>query len=161
MEANKRREWLYRASPSGENRDGTRKIADDFGFICRSVFADATKSQRIPHVKSVDFDDVIHLYFVDDGGGEVIGSYRVSLRGHPRKELFGAGVEGPVLRTVVDPALIELLRPCYAPDPKLGVFTGWPVVKVDEKAPSYHPGMFPGQNALFEYPPRPPRRRAK
>lgn len=161
MELNKPREWLYRASQAGEDLDGTRRIADEFGFICRSAFADAAKEQRIPHVKTVNFGDVIHLYFVGAGGGEAIGSYRVGLLGHERKERFGRGIAGPALREVVDPELIEVLRESYAPDPKLGVFTGWPVVKVDEKGPMYHPGLFPGNNALFEHPPPTSRRRSK
>ena len=112
-------------------------------------------------MQKIDFRHVIHLYFVDAGGGEAIGSFRVvGVRNHPRPELFGAAVEKvPTLRTVVDPGLIELLRRGYTPDTKLGVFTGWPVVPSDERTPAYDPRLFPGQNALFEYPPKLPRRK--
>lgn len=160
MELSKPREWLYRASPAKEDLEGTRAIVRDFGFICRNAFADATKTQMIPHVQKVDFRHVIHLYFVDAGGGGAIGSFRVvGVRNHPRPELFGAAVEKvPPLRTVVDSGLLELLRPRYSPDPKLGVYAGWPVVPADEVTPAYDPGLFPGQSSLFEYLPRPRRR---
>lgn len=160
MEVSKPREWLYRASPAREDLENTRAIVRDFGFICRSAFADAAKAQWIPQVKNVGFRDVIHLYFADAGGGEAIGSFSVvSPHHHPRRELFGAAVTGAMtLRTVVDPALIELLRPRYAPDPKLGAFTGWPVIAAEGRTPSYDSRLFPGQNALFEYMTRPRKR---
>lgn len=162
MEIHEQQEWLYRASPAREDREQTTAIVREFGFICRNPFTDATKKQWIPNVQKVLFRHVIHLYYVDKEGGTAIGSYQVvGPNNHPRREQFAAAVEGALaLRTVAPGELAELLRPRYAPDPRLGVLCGWPVVQVETSGPAYNPRLFPGQNALHEYPaPVPSRRR--
>lgn len=136
MELRKQQEWLYRASPAREDREHTTAIVRDFGFICRNPFADAAKKQWIANVQKVDFRHIIHLYFIDGDGGAAIGSFRViAPKNHPRLAHFASAVEG-------------------TPDPRLGVFCGWPVVLAETSGPAYDPGLFPGQNALFEYPSR-------
>ncbi len=161
MELRKQQEWLYRASPAREDRERTTAIVRDFGFICRNPFADAAKKQWIANVQKVDFRHIIHLYFIDGDGGAAIGSFRViAPKNHPRLAHFASAVEGaPALRTVAQGDLAEFLRMGYTPDPRLGVFCGWPVVLAETSGPAYDPGLFPGQNALFEYPSLAPSRR--
>lgn len=146
------REWFYRASNAGPDAARTRIFADDFGFICRSAFADAEHVQMIANVAKVDFGDVIHLYHVDDQGGSSLGAFRVvGPHRHPRGELFGAAVPKTKLRTVAEGPLREALsRPDsgYAVDPRLREYCGWPVIREDRHSPSYTRDLFVGRNTL-------------
>jgi hypothetical protein len=162
VESTKSTEWVYRASDAMEDPQHTRVLADEFGFICRSAHVDAEDARRIPYVREVDFGHLIHLYYVDADGGAAVGAYRVGLKGHPRASQFAGAVEGiPALRKVAEGELAALLRERlrYAPDPKLGVFSGWPVVRVAGSSPTYGPELFTGRNSLAPYPSRPQRRR--
>ncbi|WAS93651.1 hypothetical protein [Nannocystis punicea] len=143
-------EWLYRASNAKANADNTQTLVDDFGFICRSAFADVAHAQMIANVAKVDFGDVVHLYFVDgEGGGRSLGAYRVvGPHRHPRGNLFGAAVPKTKLRTVADDELREKLREGYAVDPRVGEFCGWPVIRDEHASPSYVKDLFVGRNTL-------------
>ncbi|MFY0537538.1 hypothetical protein [Nannocystis pusilla] len=143
-------EWLYRASNARADSSTTQEIADNFGFICRSAFADVAHAQMIANVAKVDFGDVIHLYFVDaEGGGRSLGAYRVvGPHRHPQGALFGAAVPKTKLRTVADDELRGKLRPDYVVDPRVGEFCGWPVVRDEHPSPSYVKDLFVGRNTL-------------
>lgn len=142
-------EWLYRASNAKATFDETRELVDRFGFICRNAYSDSTKTQMIANVANVDFG-TIHLYYVDASGGRPLGAYRVvAPHKHPNGALFAGAVPKTTLRKVVDPELIELLKERgYEADPKLGEFTGWPVIPAELRSPSYLASLFPGRNAL-------------
>ncbi|MDC0670098.1 hypothetical protein [Nannocystis radixulma] len=145
-------EWLYRASNAKADSTSTQTFADEFGFICRSAFADVAHAQMIANVAKVDFGDVVHLYFVDsEGAGRSLGAYRVvGPHRHPRGQLFGAAVPKTKLRTVADGPLRDRLRDDsgYAVDPRVGEFCGWPVVRDDHVSPSYVRDLFVGRNTL-------------
>ncbi len=145
------REWLYRASGAKAGSEATRELAEGYGFICRSAFAEAAKEQMIANVGRVDFGDVIHLYFVDDGGGRSLGAFRlVGPNRHPHAEYFAGAVPKTRLRRVAEGPLQAQLRAQegYEPDPRLHEFCGWPVVAEDRLSPSYVRDMFPGRNSL-------------
>ncbi|MDC0722420.1 hypothetical protein [Nannocystis bainbridge] len=143
-------EWLYRASNAKADAAKTQTIVDDFGFICRSAYADVANAQMIANVAKVDFGDIIHLYFIDgEGGGRSLGAYRVvGPHKHPRGALFGAAVPKTKLRTVADDELRDVLRPDYAVDPRIGEFCGWPVIRDEQPSPSYVKDLFSGRNTL-------------
>lgn len=144
-------EWLYRASNAKADSEATREIVDRFGFIHRSAYVDDTKTQMIANVGKVDFGDIIHLYFVDGAVGRPLGAFRVvAPHKHPNGALFGAAVPKTTLRKLVDGELKEHLKasPGHEPDPKLGEYTGWPVIPSEQRSPSYLAALFPGRNAL-------------
>lgn len=145
-------EWLYRASTAQAEPSVTRQFAEQFGFICRTAFADAAQAQMIANVAKVDFGDVIHLYYVDAEGGRSLGAYRVvGPHRHPQGQLFGAAVPKTKLRTVADGPLRDALRDKdsgYAVDPRVGEFCGWPVVRDEHPSPSYIRELFVGRNSL-------------
>lgn len=145
-------EWLYRASNARADSTSTKEFADEFGFICRTAFADVAHAQMIANVAKVDFGDVVHLYFVDgEGSGRSLGAYRVvGPHRHPRGQLFGAAVPKTKLRTVADGPLREALKDDsgYAVDPRVGEFCGWPVVPDEHVSPSYLRELFTGRNTL-------------
>jgi hypothetical protein len=144
-------EWLYRASNAKADSEATREIVERFGFICRSAFVDDTKTQMIANVAKVDFGDIIHLYFVDASGGHPLGAFRVvAPHKHPNGALFAAAVPKTTLRKLADGELRQHLteQPGYEPDPKLGEYTGWPVIPAEQRSPTYLASLFPGRNAL-------------
>lgn len=142
-------EWLYRASDAGASADETRALADEFGFVCRSAFADAAQSQLIANVARVGFGDIIHLYFADAKAGQSLGAFRVvGPNRHPNGAQFGAAIPKTTLRRVAAGALRERLPESYKVDPKLGEFCGWPVVREERSSPSFLRELFPGRNAL-------------
>lgn len=145
------REWLYRASTTKADEDKTRELVEQFGFICRSAYADAAQPQLIANVGKVTFQDVIHLYFVDGSGGRLVGAFRViGPNKHAEPTYFAAALPKTTLRRVAPGALLDRLRetPGYSPDPKLGDFTGWPVAREEVRSPAFTRDLFPGRNAL-------------
>lgn len=145
------REWLYRASSAKTGPEATQELADKFGFICRSAFAEAAKEQMIANVGKVDFGDVIHLYYVDEAGGRSLGAFRlVGPHRHPHGEYFGGAVPRTRLRRVAVGPLQEQLQQVegYEPDPRLQEFCGWPVVQEERSSPIYVRDLFPGRNSL-------------
>lgn len=145
-------EWLYRASNAKADSTSTQELAENFGFICRSAFADAAQSQMIANVAKVDFGDIVHLYFVDTEGGRSLGAYRVvGPHRHPQGQLFGAAVPKTKLRTVAEGPLRDALsqpNSGYAVDPRVGEFCGWPVVRDEHPSPSWVRDLFVGRNTL-------------
>jgi hypothetical protein len=146
-------EWLYRASGALEGPDVTRELATEFGFICRTAYTEGTET-LIAHVASVDFGDVIHLYFAGPTSGTLLGAFRVvGPVKHPHPEFFGKAVHKTKLRTVLDGPLKDYLAEKatgYTADPTLKLFTGWPIVPEETRSPSYIKEMFPGRNALVK-----------
>lgn len=144
-------EWLYRASTAKAKSAETWGIVKRFGFIHRSVHTNAAKAQRIANVGNVAIGDIIHLYYLgDSGGGRVLGVFRVvDPKDHPQPALFAAAVSETALYTVGGAELREQLkRADYEPDPRLGEFCGWPVVREERDSPPYAVALFPGRNSL-------------
>ncbi|MBL9104445.1 MAG: hypothetical protein JNL82_26100 [Myxococcales bacterium] len=156
MDVRPPQEWLYRATTAQEGLESTRKFAEEFGFIARTAFAEGEREQMVTLVNKVGYRDIIHLYYIDDSGGHVLGSYRVvGPNNHPQPKQFGAAVKGaPTLRVVAEGELLTALREVkgYAPDPRLGGFTGWPVVPGEKVSPGYGVDLFTGRNTLIAYP---------
>ncbi len=145
-------EWLYRATGALERPDVTRGLAVEYGFICRTAYTEGTE-QLIAHVASVDFGDIIHLYYAGPTGGSLLGAFRVvGPNKHPNPEFFGKAVHKTKLRTVADGSLRDHLvaNEGYTPDPTLKLYCGWPVVTEEVRSPSYIKEMFPGRNALVK-----------
>lgn len=151
------KEWLYRASTAQAKSAETWTIVRDFGYLHRSVYANASKAQRIPNVMNVAIDDLIHLYYVGDNGGRPLGVLRVvDPKDHPRGDQFGAVVPETHLWTVVGPDLLARLPGVgYERDPKLGEYCGWPVVRAEGRSPPYAATLFTGHNSLVPLAPTP------
>lgn len=145
-------EWLYRASIAKAKSAETWSIVKGSGFIHRNVHTQAKKPQRIANVGSVAIDDIIHLYYIgDSGAGRALGVFRVvDPKDHPQGEVFATAVPESALYTVAGPDLrLKLQTANYEPDPKLGEFCGWPVVReVERDSPPYNAALFPGRNSL-------------
>jgi hypothetical protein len=144
-------EWLYRASTAKAKSAETWAIVKDFGFIHRSVYASASKAQRIPNVVNVAIGDIIHLYYIGNANvGRLLGVFRVvDPNDHPRGAQFGAAAPETALYTVVAADLREKLHKAdYEPDPRLGEFCGWPVARETRSSPAYNAALFPGRNSL-------------
>ena len=125
-------------------------LADVYGFIARSlhdegkhVVADATMMRP---------GDVVHFFYSRSQAGKdvhAIGTFGVTTPElHPRPELFGEAIPDTGLFTVVGLKLVAKLdemRPGYEVDPVLGVWCGWPIVRLKgEKTPRYTKAMMPG-----------------
>jgi hypothetical protein len=150
-------EWLYRASTAKAKSAETWAIVKRFGFIHRSVYVNANKAQRIANIINVAIGDIIHLYYIGDSGGRVLGVFRVvDPKDHPQGALFAAPVPETALYTVGGEELRAQLRKAdYEPDPKLGEFCGWPVAREERSSPPYAAELFPGRNSLVLRPPPP------
>src|SRR5206468_11701583 len=107
--------------------------------LCRSAYTDA--HEWVANVQNVGYGDVIHFYFAEKkfrplGAFEVIdvASFK-SPKGIPTSADFGGVVDGCVLHEVVNASFLKTVDPygAYQPDPKLGVFTGWLLRKIDPK----------------------------
>jgi len=118
----------------------------------RRAYTEGTE-QLIAHVASVDFGDIIHLYFAATTSGSLLGAFRVvGPNKHPNPEYFGKAVHKTKLRTVADGPLRDHLvaNEGYTPDSTLKLYCGWPVVAEEVRSPSYIKEMFPGRNALVK-----------
>ena len=143
--------WLYRASKTKAGSAETKAIITRFGFIHRGAHSRAAQPQLIANVGSVLIDDIIHLYYVGDTGkGQTFGVYRVAdPTGHSQPALFSTAVPSTALYRVAPGALYDRLRTAqYEPDPQLGEYCGWPVLRVEGHSPPYTPALFPGRNSL-------------
>jgi hypothetical protein len=148
--------WLYRATTAKAGSAETWDIAEQFGFIHRGLYSRAARAQRIANVGSVAIDDLIHLYYVGDLNlGQAFGVFRVvDPKAHSQPALFAAPVVHSALYTVAPGNLHDRLRKAqYEPDPQLGEFCGWPVVRVEGDAPRQVSAgemfkLFPNRNSL-------------
>ena len=142
--------WCLKANETRVSLDRTASLADNFGFIARSLFG--VNNQRVTDATVVHAGDTLHFYYVQRGKDvHPIGSFGVvTPELHRRPDLFGEAIKDTGLFTIVGPALVtklEAMRPGYEPDPVLRVFTGWPVVKWSPKdmtTPKYTSALFPG-----------------
>lgn len=139
-------EWIYKATATKVSLDETRRLADEFHFLCRSLYYETGEGslKKRPQTQHVRFDDIIHFYYKQRNRKEPesIGSFQVvKAARHP--ERFGDQVEGTALVLVKDQALIELLKhelhpdKGYEPDPKHQAFMGWIIARRDVKTPVY------------------------
>ncbi len=148
------KQWLYRMSPTKENLDATRTLVEEFGFIARSAYAKRKGNpQFIPHVRTINFSDTVHLYYLMEEGVEVFGSFRiVGPAKHPKGEQFIGMVPKTRLLRVRDSSLLDLLTSLegYEPDPNLGEYTGWGVVPAGLPTPPFRADRFRGRNSIVE-----------
>lgn len=146
--------WYYKATTDRVSRERTEELLIKHGFVCRSAYNERANGTFAfnSHVQDVDFGDVLHMYYVQDGRPTVLGSFEVvGPNRHPHADQFGAAVKATKLVQVA--AGSDLLRVLqgmvgYDVDPKLGSFTGWRVVPSVTKTPDYDLTRFPGQHVL-------------
>ena len=134
-------EWFYKATNRKLDYHGTLMLTNR-SFLCRSAY---TKVKHwVANVQAVAFGDVIHFYFIARkpiplGAFEVIrqDDFKIT-KPSPTPNDFTGPVPGCALYEVVDPSFIVELDPDggYAPDPKLGKYTGWLLRKIGPAAPA-------------------------
>ena len=143
------RTWVYKATETKVNLDKTRRLAEEFHFLCHALYTGGHEKRRTRrNTRKVNVGDVIHVYFralsLRMREPESIGTYRVV--GPERyPELFGDHVEETSLVVVKDPALVDLLgeehrrdpEKGYEPDPVHEAFTGWVIEPADLPTPPY------------------------
>lgn len=141
-------EWGYKATRSKLDGPGTLLLAKR-GFLCRSAYEQ--NLSWADNVQRVAIGHTIHFYYARrDGRVQELGAFTViEPNEHPSPALFGARVDGSALHRVADPSFIRTIDKdgAYAPDPKLGAFTGW-VLRAGGRAMAYDRGAFPGQSTL-------------
>ena len=152
-------EWIYRATAKRAGWVPTVESLTDFEFLCRTVYK--KNGHLIPNVDKVRSDDLIHVAFsAKQGDGtllEGIGSFQVLAVA--RKDLGGRVTheksDDMCLFTVRPGTDLEKLLAAakYKPDPQLGEFTGWHVREVEKREIEFTKDLFPGNNALHEWPP--------
>jgi hypothetical protein len=114
------------------------------GFMCRSAYEQ--NLSWADNVQRVAIGHTIHFYYARrDGHVQELGAFTViEPHEHPSPALFGARVDGSALHRAADPSFIRRIDKdgAYAPDPKLGAFTGW-VLRESGKARAYDRGRSP------------------
>lgn len=147
-------EWFYKATLTKVSLEETRALAVEDGFLCRSAFE--TNGARADNTQHVQFRDVIHFYFVENGRPHVIGTFEVvGPNRHPHPERFKKGVPRTVLFEVDDEFADRVVRlgngegEGYKPDPVLKKVTGWALLpRPDLKTPDFADAPLHGQPVL-------------
>jgi hypothetical protein len=141
--------WLYKATGSKLDYEGTRRLAEDHGFLARSAYDD--DGSWASNVRYVAPGDELHVYYVEGEHVREVGSYEVIDRAeHSTPGLFGEGVPETALFNVDEPGFIAAVDKdgAYKPDPVTARFTGWPLRRLGTPIP-YDPSMFPAENTLM------------
>ena len=147
-------EWLYKATPTKVSYEETRDLAVNEGFICRSAYEENRSLADNAH--QVDFHDIIHLYFSEEGNYRPIGSFRViGRKNHPHPERFTKLVHDTnSLFEIQDDYATTLLQlgeagaDGYQPDPVRKKLVGWALVKLDIETPLPPPESIKNQTTL-------------
>ena len=147
-------EWFYKATPTKVSYEKTRELAVNEGFICRSAYEE--NGSLADNAHQVDLQDIIHLFFSEEGNYRPIGSFRViEPKNHPHPERFTK----PARRTkslfeIQDDYATTLLQlgeadsDGYQPDPVLDKLVGWALVKLDIETPLPPPESIKNQTTL-------------
>lgn len=147
-------EWFYKATPTKVSYEETRDLAVNEGFICRSAYEE--NGSLADNAHQVDLQDIIHLYFSDEGKYRPIGSFRViGPKNHPHPERFTKIAQGTKsLFEIQDDyatTLSQLGEPGaerYKQDPVLKKLVGWALVKLDIETPLPAPDSIKNQATL-------------
>jgi len=141
-------------SPAKEELDVARRLIEHFGYVSRTAYAKRKGNpQFIPHVRTINFSDTVHVYYVFEETVEVFGSFRVvGPAKHPMGEQFIGMVPKTRLLRVCDSPLLDYLTELegYEPDPELGLYTGWGVVPAGLPTPPFRADRFRGRNSIVE-----------
>jgi uncharacterized protein (DUF433 family) len=143
-------QWVHKATEAKISLEETRRLADEFHFLCRSLYYTTKegKRKRRPQTQYVEIGDIIHFYYKrhDRHEPEPIGTYQV-VQASRYPAQFGDRVEDTELVSVKETHndIIDLLerahrisaRKGYGRDPKLGAFLGWVIERSNQETPAY------------------------
>lgn len=147
-------EWFYKATPTKVSYEKTRNLAVNEGFICRSAYEENRSLADNAH--QVDLQDIIHLYFSEEGNYRPIGSFRViGPKNHPHPERFTKIAQGTKSLFEIQDDYATTLSQLgeagadgYQPDPVLKKLVGWALVKLDIETPFPAPESIRNQATL-------------